>query len=1242
VFPLPRPGAESRLARLLSHLRTPLYGGAYALVLSAASSSLLGLVYWTLAARLYAPDVVGINAAAISALTFISYLTQLNMAGVLSRFIPVAGAATSPLISRAYLAAGVASAAGATIFVAGFAHLVGLSGVFRANPWLAAWFVVAAVAWSVFAIQDGALTGLRRTAWVPIENSVFGVAKIVLLVAFVAGPASFGIFASWTIPAVLLLLPVNWLIFRRFVPRRDSDAADPGSAVSMPRGIMRYLSGDYVGALFYAASIGLLPLVVVGLVGPEGGAYFYIAWTIAASLYFVSWSMATSLTVEGAARRANLAADARRMLRLLLGLQALAVTVVVIGAPLILSIFGPIYASEATTLLRLLALAVIPHGINMIYLSVARVQRRVGRIILVQATLAGCVLALSVPLVRAYGIGGAGIAWLVPYSVVGAFLLVNELVPLMRGRVAAEIDGRKTVAPAGATSGEPRALPPLLRTTFAALDAAGIRWCLLRGDPDDLARGARDVDLLVTPADWVRLGGILAGLGMLQVPGYGRGPGGFFVGRDAQGSWVHLDVAVDLAYGRFLQFETGMAPGCVDRSERVDGIRVLAPSDRFWALVLHSVLDKGDVSERHALRLQSLVDRASDGGPLGEFAASILPSGWDAARVIAAVRSGSWDDLGAQRTGILLRLYRRDRLGSSRRVLVRAAQRGVGFARLARRRWGLSVALLGPDGAGKTTLAASIAGDFGIPVSRIYMGMWSQSDPGPLGRVPGLSIIARPFTACRKGLAGQYERARGRLVIFDRYTYDALIPPRGRLKRLKRAYFWCLARVAPPPQMVVVLDAPGAVLFARKGEFDPTRLEEERLAFRALGDRLKGFHIVDASRPAAAVQEEVTALIWKQFLDDAGSYRMARHVIHPLTDGMARIRLNAARRHETGSGALTRRSTRLPEVLAELRAAGIVAQADWIAHQARWSDTGVAIVATGPRGEPAQLVVKFPGLGSAVKSLEAQRATLATLHADPRLVDWMTIVPRVVHAGRIGDLPYFVETALPGRPGSKLFMDPEVRRRLLPAAAEAMAGLHQRTATRALVDDARLEQWIEDPVRAVATVLPTASGGGSGLVHSLEALRRELRSGFAGGDLSVGWIHGDYWPGNVLATTDGTRVTGIVDWDLAADRELALNDLVHLILLGRRLVSGQELGDVVRGLLDGDPLEPTERSALAAGGGAEFSWERDARQLVLLAWLRHVGVFALIPGDGSNPKWVRRNITAVLAALGRPGGRRAR
>src|SRR5438445_327743 len=138
------------------------------------------------------------------------------------RHSPTAGRSTSRLVGAAYLLVVALSGLAAFVFLAGLGLWAPQEHGLASDPLVALWFVVATMGWSLFALQDGVLTGLRQTVWVPIENTIFAVAKIVLLAAFALSLAEYGIFASWTIPAVLSIIPVNLLIFRRFIPRHQS------------------------------------------------------------------------------------------------------------------------------------------------------------------------------------------------------------------------------------------------------------------------------------------------------------------------------------------------------------------------------------------------------------------------------------------------------------------------------------------------------------------------------------------------------------------------------------------------------------------------------------------------------------------------------------------------------------------------------------------------------------------------------------------------------------------------------------------------------------------------------------------------------------------------------------------------------------------------------------------------------------------------------------------------------------
>ena len=414
---------------LIGHISMPLYRNGYALILSSVATSVLGLMYWVLAARYYSTDVVGLNSAILSAMLFLSVVAQLNLGGMLVRFVPLAGPVSPRLIGYTYVASCIASVVISLVFLVGLGIWSPTLRVLTQDAGRIVWFVFGTVTWSIFSLQDSALTALREAVWVPVENALFGVVKIILLILLAGTLTQYGIFASWTIPVAISLIPINFFIFQRFIPKHIRGTGDRAVPI-IPRQLYKYVSGNYLGSIFFQASTTLLPVIVIDRLCATMNAYFYLPWTITTSLQLVALNMATSFTVEAARDHKNLSRYGSRVLIHNLRMLVPLVLIIGIGAPYILGIFGANYAAAGTDMLRLLALSVIPYSFVALYVGLARVQNQVHRIVVVQGVRCALLLLGCYWLLPILGITGIGWVWLVTETLVGGFLFLTQLRPL--------------------------------------------------------------------------------------------------------------------------------------------------------------------------------------------------------------------------------------------------------------------------------------------------------------------------------------------------------------------------------------------------------------------------------------------------------------------------------------------------------------------------------------------------------------------------------------------------------------------------------------------------------------------------------------------------------------------------------------------------------------------------------------------------------------------------------------------
>lgn len=279
------------------------------------------------------------------------------------------------------------------------------------------------------------------------------------------------------------------------------------------------------------------------------------------------------------------------------------------------------------------------------------------------------------------------------------------------------------------------------------------------------------------------------------------------------------------------------------------------------------------------------------------------------------------------------------------------------------------------------------------------------------------------------------------------------------------------------------------------------------------------------------------------------------------------------------------------------------------------SDTAVIMVkAHGSSG-----VLKVAVSDSGVDSLRREVEVLSRLGSDERLGAWRELLPVPWQAGGIGGGGAFLLTSrLPGRP-----LQPGMAHRYTSAAFHAIAPLHNLARTVAAVDAAMLRWWVDEPVAEITRAVPE-----TGSLHRMAAGLHDYLSGRL---VTLGWTHGDFYSGNLLASPDG-GVTGIVDWSQARERDLLALDLVFWLLTvpdrGQRRSFGARVAVGLR-----QPWTSAESRLI----GTVIDGDRiGKRALLLLAWLRHVaGNLEKSDRYADSMLWARRNIAPVLRAVAR-------
>jgi thymidylate kinase len=430
----------------------------------------------------------------------------------------------------------------------------------------------------------------------------------------------------------------------------------------------------------------------------------------------------------------------------------------------------------------------------------------------------------------------------------------------------------------------------LLSAFFDMLNGAGVRYCVMNNYEDMPEIIPTDVDIAIETIGFNKLDSYVRrfseekGVAITQKIWHGYNKCAYIL------SPLVIDERFRLQLDFFTDFSAKGYP-CLIRSEDIlkqrqpfKGFFIPAPVVEAPFLFMRRVI-KDDLNSGHVKKLRALIEK--DKGAV-ERQLAIIFSGKVASVTRHMIENGD--------VGIL-----RNNLGSFRLALKRWARRNstisyrarYGLSQMRRAVYrlshpvGLSVAFLGPDGSGKSTIAKlvmeRVSGSFHggriqywrphLLPSMGRLKFWnpakeSETNPHPHAHSkqnPGKSLL-RFFYYLADYLLGYpvkvyWPKVRKQIIVFDRYYYDYLIDLHRYRFNLPSRLPHVFLPIIPAPDLTIYLHAEPEELLKRKQELPLAELEKQVEQFKKIVHEIPNAITISTNKPIEDTVQEISSAI---------------------------------------------------------------------------------------------------------------------------------------------------------------------------------------------------------------------------------------------------------------------------------------------------------------------------------------------------------------------------------------------
>ncbi len=397
-----------------------LYRNAVYLMLSSGVGALTGFFFWIVAARMYSTEAVGLSSAAISAMGLLAILATLGLDYGIIRFLPSSGEKAGKMINSCFTIGALVSVVVSVIFISGLDIWSPALLPIRDN----AFYFIAFVLFAMFAtlqhFNQQSFVAMRRTGFSLAQSLITNLLRFVPLIILASLLETFGIFAS---SGIAISITVICSVFL-FLPRVNKGYRPlPLIQKDIVRGMLQFSFANYIANILLVLPQLVLPLIVVNVLGAENNAYFYIAWGVASIVFMIPQAASFSLLAEASHDEKRINIELLKSLKLILVLLVPAIIVLLLLGDKILLVFSSEYSANSTKLLWVLSCSALPLGLNHLYFTIKRVEKKMKSVILLNIFIVAVTLGLSYLLLPSMGIIGAGLGWLISHGIVAVFTL---------------------------------------------------------------------------------------------------------------------------------------------------------------------------------------------------------------------------------------------------------------------------------------------------------------------------------------------------------------------------------------------------------------------------------------------------------------------------------------------------------------------------------------------------------------------------------------------------------------------------------------------------------------------------------------------------------------------------------------------------------------------------------------------------------------------------------------------------